>query len=371
MNFDFSEEQAMLRETVARYMREQYGFEARRKLLAGDTAWSASHWKQYAQFGWLGLIVPEEFGGLACSFMELALVLEQMGTAMALEPIIASAVLSTRLIDVSGNQALRAHWLPQLAAGVAIFALAHDEPANHDQAALPQTQALPEAGGFRLRGHKTMVLGGCAADHYIVAARIVDGEAERLGLFVLDATCPGLVLEPYRLVDGRGAADLRLDDVDVPAAALLAEGVAAASALDEALDWARLAAMSEALGAIVGCLDATSAYVKTRVQFGQKIGKFQAVQHLMAEMFVDSQESRSILFQGIVHLDDDAVARRRAIDATKVVIGEAGRRVAAIGVQLHGGYGMTEEYRISHHFRQLFVLEKLFGDSRVCLERMS
>ena len=367
MDFTLSEEQNMLREAAARFVREQYGLEARRKLLAGD-GWSREHWRAYGEFGWLGLLVPEQHGGLGCSVIEAAILFEELGHAIVLEPLLASAVVATRLIDRSGNQRARASRLPRLAAGEAILALACEETQQRQTGGgMPHTVAERTRDGWQLRGTKTLALGGGHATELVVSARIQDDGRQRLGLFLVDPGSPGLRLDAYALVDGRGAADVWLDGVTVAEDALLASGEAAEHALDDALDIGRLVAMAEALGGMEACLAITSDYIKTRVQFKQPIGKFQALQHLMADMFVDAQESRSIVYRALASVDAAAPQRRRAIAAARVVTGESGRRVSASGVQMHGGYGQTDEYRISHHFRQMLVLDKLFGDAQESL----
>jgi len=362
MDFTLSEEQNMLREAAARFVREQYGLEARRKLLAG-AGWSRENWASYADFGWLGLLVPEEHGGLGCSVLDAAILSEELGHAIVLEPVLASAVVATRLIDRSGNRSVRGSRLPRLASGEAIIALANEEPQQRRvDGALPQTLAERTRDGWQLRGTKTFALGAGQATELIVSARLQQDGQQRLGLFLLDAASAGLRVDAYALVDGRGAADLVLEGVAVGEAQLLASGATAEEALADALDVGRIMAMAEALGGMEACLEITSDYIKTRVQFKQPIGKFQALQHLMADMFVDTQEARSIVLRALASIEAPAPQRRRAVAAARVVAGESARRVSASGVQMHGGYGQVDEYRISHHFRQMMVLNKLFGD---------
>jgi alkylation response protein AidB-like acyl-CoA dehydrogenase len=211
-----------------------------------------------------------------------------------------------------------------------------------------------------------LALGAPGATHLIVTAR----RSSRLALFVIPADRAGVELQPYRLVDGRIAADVMLQSVAVSPDDLLAQGEAAETALAKALDWAILGAMAEAVGAMEACQHITSEYIKTRVQFKQPIGRFQALQHLMADIFVDAQQARSMLYAALSAMDESPLRRRQVVAAAQVVIGEAGQRVAEQSLQMHGGYGMTDEYRVSHHFRQLLVLSKLFGDSANAFDAM-
>ncbi len=279
--------------------------------------------------------------------------------------------VAARLIDRSGNEAARAELLPLVASGEAIITLAHEELQERAPSLALTCKAIKQGDGYRLDGAKTVVMWASAATHLVVSAMLDDGGAKRVGLFVLPADAAGLQLNTYQMLDRRQASDVTLSGVQCPASSLLAEGAAAEAALDEALDWGRLASMSEALGAMQSCLDITSEYIKTRVQFKQPIGKFQALQHLMSDMFVDAQDARSIMYQAYANMESAPELRRDAVASARVFVGEAGRRVSASGVQMHGGYGMTDEYRISHHFKQLIVLNKLFGDVGHSLSTMA
>lgn len=359
MNFDLSEEQVMLRDGVARFMRDEYGFEHRRKLAASRDGFSRETWTQFAELGWLALNLPEDVGGLACSFIETTIVMQELGRGLVLEPFLATAVLCAHLVDRSTSQAHREQLLPALIAGELLLALAHDEPGNHGTRVPLRSTASRCTEGYRLNGSKTVVLGAAAADRLIVSAATEDGG---IALFLVSPQTAGVTVKPYALLDGTRAGDVLLEAVLVDGDAVLLAGPSAGEVLDEALDRARLAAMAQALGAMEGCLAASSDYIKQRAQFGQPLAKFQSLQHLMADMFVDAQLSRSMLYRGIALIDAAPAERRQAVAAAKILVGAAGRRVSASGVQLHGGYGTTDEYVISHYFRNLFILAKLFGD---------
>lgn len=367
MSFALSEEQAMLRESAARFVRGHYAFEERRKLADSAEGFSRQHWKQFAEMGWLGLNLPVDVGGLDCSFIETCLLVEEFGRGLVLEPFLPTVVLCASLLDACGSESQRQSFLPAVVAGESLLALAHDEGAGRQDVDRPDTRAVASADGFRLDGAKSVVPGASSADRLIVSATLDD----ELALFLIDARSDGVRIDPYPLVCGQRAGDVHLAGVRCPGEALLARGPAAREALDAALDRARLAAMAQAVGVMEACLEQGSEYLKGRSQFGQPLAKFQALQHLVAEMFTEVQDARSMIYQGLAALDGDAARRARAVAATKIIVGEAGRSVSAKGVQLLGGYGTVDEYSASWQFRSLFVLDHLFGDSVHHLERFA
>jgi alkylation response protein AidB-like acyl-CoA dehydrogenase len=360
MDFNLTDEQQMLRDAALRYVREQYGFEAQRHLARG-TGWSAEHWARYADMGWLALSIPEAFGGLGCSFVETAVVAEELGRGLVLEPFIGCAVLAARLLETADAPAFaqrRATLLEGVAAGAQRVALAHSEVASRFELADVATRARPEGSGFVLEGVKMMVPAADAADGLIVSAAVEDQD---LALFLVPRDA--VTVHSYPLIDGTRAGDVELKSVFVAADARLTLPGSALALLEEALDRAALAQVAEALGCMEAVLDITSDYLKTRQQFGQPIGKFQALQHRMAEMFVEVQETRSILYRGIAHLGAAPSLRKQTVSAAKVILGSSGRFVGGQGIQLHGGIGVTDEYQIGHYYKRLIVLEKLYGDS--------
>ena len=366
MDFNLTDEQQMLRESASRFVREQYGFEARRKW-AADAGWSRERWGQYAEMGWLSLSIPEALGGLGCSFVETALVAEELGRGIALEPFVGCAVLAARLIeraDAPDFDPQREALLAGIADGSAITLLAHSEPGSRFELDSVKAQARATETGWVLEGTKMMVPGAPSAAHFIVSARL---QGQGIGLFLVHREA--VVLDAYPLIDGTHAADLELHGVAVGKDALLAAPGTALPLLEEAMDRASLAQVAEALGCMEAVLALTSDYLKTRQQFGQPIGKFQALQHRMSEMFVEVQETRSILYRGIAHLDDAPAARKQAVSAAKVMLGSAGRFVGGQGIQLHGGIGVTDEYQVGHYYKRLLALEKLYGDSDWHLDR--
>jgi alkylation response protein AidB-like acyl-CoA dehydrogenase len=240
------------------------------------------------------------------------------------------------------------------------MALAHAEPgARYDLSAVESTKATPAGDGYVIEGVKTLAFDAPSADQLIVSARM-DGE---FGLFLIPRDAQGVELSAYPLIDGTRAADVTLRSVCLPRSALLVEPGRALEILEEAIDRTVLAQVAEALGAMEAVLEITSAYIKQRVQFGQPIGKFQALQHRMAEMFVEVQETRSIMYRGIALVGAEPAERKRAVSAAKVVASNAGKFVGGQGIQLHGGIGMTEEYAVGHYYKKLVAFEKRYGDT--------
>jgi alkylation response protein AidB-like acyl-CoA dehydrogenase len=363
MNFNLSEEQAMLKDGVERFIQQEYGFEARREIAAGDEGFSRARWQDYAELGWLGLSLPEEVGGLACSFVETAILMEAFGRGMVLEPFVQTSLLCATIIERSGSQTQREALLPAVVEGRLLLSLADSEAGSRFKLGCDtHTRARTTPGGYLLSGAKTLVAAGASADLLLVSARLDDAVAGP-AVFIVDRRAAGVSCRSYRLLDGSRAADIELRDVELDASALLIGLDRALAVLEEATELATLASVAEILGVMEAVMAITADYIKARVQFGQPIGKFQALQHRMAEMFVAVQETRSILYCGIAHLDRPADERRRMISAAKAVAGRASRFVCAQGIQLHGGMGMTEEYQVGHYFRKMVLMEKMYGDT--------
>ena len=370
MDFNLSEEQVMLRDGVERYIRDDYGFEQRRHQSTTGEGFSRDHWQTFADLGWLALTLPEDVGGLDCSFVEASVVLESFGRGMVLEPFISSVILCSRIVDRSGSDYHRKDLLPALIEGRLLLALADSEcDSRFTIGCTEETLARRSGEGYQLNGLKTMVFDAPSADKLLVTARL--DEHAHPAIFVVDRTAPGVEVIEYALVDGSRAADVRFSKVDLPGSALLVEPSRGQAILEEASDRAALAVVAQTLGVMQGVMDMTAEYIKTRNQFGQPIGKFQALQHRMAEMFVEAQHARSILYRGMAYLDKGTDERQRAVSAAKAATGKAGRFVCAQGVQLHGGIGMTEEYPVGHYFRFMTLLEKRFGDIDYHLARLA
>jgi alkylation response protein AidB-like acyl-CoA dehydrogenase len=367
MDFSLSDEQVLLRDSAERFAREHFSLEARRRQIASGSGFNRQNWGRFAELGWLAMPLPDDAGGLGGDFVDVAILLMALGRGCPLEPYIPTAILGADLIKDSPR---RDELLPKVADGGLRLALAHDEAGERHELGRPRaTSARPTDGGYRITGAKTMVLGGSDADQLLVTASLPG--ADGFALFLVAPEASGVRRAPYALIDGTGAADFAFEDVALPADALLAGPDVAPNRLEAAIDRATLALLAEAVGSIEACLDLCNSYIKSRQQFGQPLGKFQALQHMMAEMFVEAQEARSSLYFALSHIDSEPTARRRAVSTAKIIICSAGQLVTRHGVQLHGGYGVTDEFAISHHYRRQMVIEKVFGDLQHHLSRLA
>ncbi|NBB52623.1 acyl-CoA dehydrogenase [Rhizobium sp. CRIBSB] len=367
MDFNHSDLQRMLLEGAERFIGDHFTLEHRRGLRAGDTGLDESAWATFAELGWLALGIPEELGGLGGTQADIAVLAAAFGGRCVSQPFVSTAVLGTHIL--SGAVPPRTEVLESIIGGSARLALAHREPGERYPGSSPRAvTATPSDQGLVLSGQKMMALDAPSATHLIVSASMPDGG---LALLLVEAGAAGVHSEAYPLVDNSRAADIRFDDVRLTDDAVLAKGPAADVLLAEAVDRASLARLAQAVGSMEEVLRICSAYLKERQQFGQPIGRFQALQHIMADMFVVTHQSRSALYQAVAHMDAVQEVRRRALSLAAITIHEAGQLVSRQGVQLHGGYGVTDEYEISHHYRHLLVLEKADGDLDFHLRRVT
>ncbi len=358
MDLSYTEEQTLLRESAARFLREEYDFAFRQTVAASPAGWSPAIWRQFAELGFLALPLPEDCGGLGGGAVELGLLMETFGEALLIEPYLATIVLGAGAIAAVGDASQRADILPGVAEGAIRLAFAHGERASRNDLDAISTVAARSGSGWRLDGLKTNVLGAGAADWLIVSARI--GSAGT-GLFVVPAAADGVTVAQYPILDGSRAADVALAGVTVGAGALLGGDDAAGPAVTAIIDRAIIAQAGDALGALSFVLDATVEYARTRVQFGQPIGRFQALQHRMAEMAVLREEARAIALYAMISADAAPAQRARAASAAKVKIGRAARHIAEQAVQIHGAMGVTEELNIGAYLKRALTFELLFG----------
>jgi alkylation response protein AidB-like acyl-CoA dehydrogenase len=374
MDFTFTEEQQMLLDTTRRFVAKDYGFETRRQIKEkSPEGFSREVWQGLADIGLLALNVPEQDGGLGGSPIDTMLAMNAVGEGLLLEPYLASGVMATGTIAALGNDAQRAALLPALAAGERIAVLAHDEPGTRFDWQAIETRAWPLGDGYLLTGHKSVVAHGPSADVLLVTARVAAaGQHGPLAVFAVPRDAAGLRQVPYKTVDGVPAGDLRLNQAFVPAATRLDGADDAESRLAEVLDIGLAAICAEAVGALDKLLAATVEYTKNRKQFGVPIAKFQALQHRMADMVLHIEQARSMSYLAAVRCTDpDPGARRRALSAAKVVVGQACRFVGQQSVQLHGGMGVTDELDVSHYFRRLMAIEMQFGSTDHHLEKFA
>lgn len=360
MNFDLTSEQQMLLDSVQRFVKDNYALAQREKL----TATGGTHWATYAELGWLGIGIPEEYGGNGRSFADIAIICEALGQGLVLEPFIGAAVLAPQIILEAATIGQCRDLLPRVIDGSAICVLAHMEDAARGRVEYVETSATRTATGYVINGHKTAVLGGPNSTQLLVAAR-TSGEPSEPGgitLFRVDPDAAGLRRTDYQLIDRSAASDLLLEGVAVSAQDIVGEVGGAFPALERGTHIAIIAAAADAVGSMTEALSQTCAYIQTRKQFGVPLSDFQVLRHRIADMQVALELARSSLFRGLAGIENpDRNERIKAVASTKIMIGQASRIVGGQAVQLHGGVGVTEEYPVGHHFKHLTVLNALFG----------
>jgi len=349
MDFTLSPEQLLIKDSVARFA-------------TGDHA-NTEKWPQFAELGWLAIGAPDELGGFGGP-IETLLLMEQFGRGLVVSPYVAQVVLAGTMLRAAG----RAELLERLVEGTERFAVAYEEPhARYDPAAV-ETSAVRDGDAYVLRGTKVRVLDASTANTLIVSARTGD----EVSLFAVPADAANVTREKYASEDGYDVANVRLDGVRVDAAHVIGPLGGGLALLERALDHATAALCAEGLGLMSLMLEATVEYTKQRQQFGVPIGSFQALQHRMADMFIEVELARSVAYMAAMTLDEqagDPVARRRGISAAKVQMAKSGRFVGQNAIQLHGGIGMSEEYKVGHYFKRMTMVERLFGDSDFHLTR--
>lgn len=367
MDFDLTDEQRLLRDSVTRLLGDRYGFEQRRTHGAEPGGWSRAMWAAYAELGLLGLPFAEEDGGFGGGAVGTMIAMEALGGALALEPYLATVVLGGGFLSHGAPAGLRAELVPLVAEGALTLAFAHTERQSRHDLADVATTARRDGGGWVLEGAKGVVLHGDTADRLVVTARTAGGrrDARGVGVFLVDAAAPGLTRRGYATVDGLRAAEVALSGVRVGPEALLGGDPEDGMALvDAVVDRAVAALAAEAVGCMEKAQALTLDYLRTRRQFGRPIGDFQVLQHRAADMMMALEETRSMAMWGAMMADEpDPATRRRAMAAVKVQVGRAGRVVGQGAIQLHGGIGMTMEYEVGHHFRRLTAIDAQFGDA--------
>lgn len=367
MDFSYSDEQQLLQESVQKFVHRHYAFDARRAIVASPAGFSAEHWALFAELGWLTVPFPENEGGFGGLATDLMVLMDDLGKAMVVEPYVACAVMGGGLISVLGTTAQKDALLNPLMAGDIQLACGLYEEGGRYNLASVNTTATRTGDTCFVNGSKVLVLNGPVADKLLVSVRTAGGPRDSAGVSVLliDAATPGIQRRDYTTVDGHRAAQIRFENVQVPFSALLGEAGAALPALERVIDRATLCVCAEAMGAMDMLLHKTVEYSKTRKQFGTAIGTFQALQHRMADMFIECQLARSIVMMAAMTMDSDAseAQKQRAVSAAKSRIGKAARSVGQEAVQLHGGIGITDELDVGHYFKRLTAIETLFGNT--------
>jgi len=373
MDFSFTEEQQLLRDSLARYIEREYSFEKRRAIQRSAEGFSREVWSAFAEMGLLGIATPEAHGGYGGNAVDTSVVMQAIGNGLVVEPYLASAVLGAGVVMRAGSAAQMENLLPAAARGESILTLAHAEPDSRYELAAVATSARRQGGSFVLRGHKSVVPWGAQADKLVVSARTAGGprDPQGISLFVVDRGAKGLGRRDYRTIDGQRAAEVKLDDVVVGADALLGPVDEALPLLEAVADIGAAALCAEGVGVMEALNAQTLDYIKTRQQFGQPIGRFQVLQHRAVDMFIHLEQSKSIALLAAVRADSpDTAERRKAVSAAKAHIGRSGRAVTQMAIQLHGGMGVTDELPASHYAKRLTMIDFHLGDADFHVERL-
>ena len=372
MDFSFSEEQTLLQDSVERFIQNDYAFEARQNNVKDEQGFSGGNWKTFAELGWLGVPFSEADGGFGGSAIESMIMMEQFGKGLVVEPFLPTVVLAGGALKIGGSAAQKEKYLAGIIDGSLQGALAYAEPQGRFNLADVTTTAKKQDDGYVLNGYKAVVLNGPAADVLVVSARTSGDQRDPQGvsLFLVPANAQGLARRDYPTVDALRAAEITLENVKVAADALIGEEGKGLPIIEQVVDEGILAIGSEAVGCMEVLYKDTVEYCKTREQFGQPIGKFQVLQHRMVDMFMEHEQSKSLMYMAAMRLDEGYTAEaQKAVSAFKVQVGKSGRFVGQSAVQLHGGMGMTEELRIGHYFKRLTTIDTLFGNVDFHLKR--
>jgi len=364
MDFELTEDQSLLVDTVRDFVKKESPVERMRKLRDTDLGWDKAVWKKMGELGWLGVLFPESAGGAGMSFVEAGLILQELGTTLVPEPMIPLLVAGSAIAKAGTTEQIERFLGPTLTGDESLALAWSEEQGRHDPLSL-RTTARQKGDGFVLSGKKRWVLNGHAADHLVVSARTGGDESSSDGvsLFVVDPGMPGVKLQPVKMMDGQRGAFLELANVEVGKDRLLGQAGKAAPLLEALMDLGAAATVCEASGILQAVLWMTRNYLMERKQFGVPIGSFQALQHRTVDMFVETELTKSVAMLAMIKAEDpDPNERRRAISAAKASVIESGAFVTRQGIQLHGGIGVTDEHDVGLYFKRMHILGTLFGD---------
>ncbi|MBI1360470.1 MAG: pimeloyl-CoA dehydrogenase small subunit [Alphaproteobacteria bacterium] len=373
MDFNFTSEQDMLRDSIARLIREQYDFETRRKVAKSEAGWRPEMWAQFAELGLLGASFSEEDGGFGGGPIESMIVSEEFGKGLVIEPYLQTVVIAGGFLKHAGTAAQKEENIPAIAGGERIFAFACSEPKSRFDLNDVSVTAKKDGKGYVLNGQKAVVLGAPFASHLVVTARTAGGQRDKKGVtvFIVPKDAKGVSTRDYPTVDGLRASEIYFENVSVGADAVIGEVDNGFPLVEQVADEAIAALCAEAHGGM-GVLNATTLeYSKTRKQFGQPIGNFQVLQHRMADMFMAYEQAVSMTYMVTLKLEEPEKQRKMAASAAKVQIGKAGKLITQESVQIHGGMGMTDELNVGHFFKRITMIESQFGNTDWHLRRFT
>jgi alkylation response protein AidB-like acyl-CoA dehydrogenase len=365
MNFDLTSEQQLLKDSVDRFVADNYSLESRVKVTDVEPGFSKDHWKSFAELGWLALPFAEADGGFGGGPIETMLLMESFGRGLVVEPYLASIVMGGGALRLGGSATLKAEILPGIIDGTKQLAFGYAEEQARFDLHDVTTAARADGDGFVLNGTKSVVQNAATADYIVVSARTSGGQIDRNGisLFLVDASAPGVERDNYPTVDGLRASEVKLTNVRVGKDQLLGELGKGFAILNAVANDAILALSAEAVGAMEVLYKDTVDYTQQRIQFGHPLSEFQVLQHRMVEMFMEYEQTKSLLYRATLEATQGAETAQRTIHALKHLVGRAGIFVGENAVQLHGGMGMTEELRIGHYFKRLLVIDAQFGNA--------
>ncbi|MEQ8380730.1 acyl-CoA dehydrogenase family protein [Parvibaculum sp.] len=373
MDFSFTEEQTLLRNTVQSLLQDKYDFETRRKVSKTAEGWRPEIWAQFAELGLLAAPFSEEMGGLGGGAIENMIIMEEFGRHLVVEPYVETVVIAGGFLRDGGSAAQQEAHIPGIIGGETVWAFAYAEPQGRYNLADLTTTAKKDGSGYTINGYKAVVLGAPWAQKLIVTARTSGGQRDRDGVsvFIVDKSAAGVSTRDYPTVDGRRASEITFENVKVDADALIGAEGKGLPLVEKITDQAIAALSAEATGCMKELNTATVEYCKTRKQFGVPIGKFQVLQHRMVDMFMAYEQSVSMTYMVNLKLEESDAERTRAAAGAKVQIGKAGRYVGQQAVQLHGGMGMTDELNVGHYFKRLTMIDTQFGNIDYQLKRYS
>ena len=373
MNFELSEEQKMIQQSVERFVQENYDLTNRVKISSEDPGYSKEYWGSMADQGWLGLAFDEEDGGFGGNQIDTLVLMEQFGKGLVLEPFLANIVLGGGIIKRAASPAIKESIIPSLMEGKLQITLAYAEEQSRFDIEDVATAAREEDGGFVINGKKSMVLNAESADKIIVVTRTSGSQVDENGisLFIVDASSEGVEKQNFPTVDGLRASEITFEDVKVTSEALVGEKDKGFTILQAVVNDAILALSAEAVGAMEVLYKDTVEYTQQREQFDHALSDFQVLQHRMVDMFMEYEQCKSLLFRATLETVEDPDLAQRTVHALKHLIGKSGIFVGESAVQLHGGMGVTEELRIGHFFKRLLVIDSQFGNADFHLDKFT
>jgi alkylation response protein AidB-like acyl-CoA dehydrogenase len=364
MNFEFSEEQVMLRDSVARYVQDDYDWETRVAIAGSEAGIDRAKWQTFAELGWLSIPFAEEHGGFGGGPLDVMVVMEELGKGLVLEPYLATVLLYGGLLQKGGSARQQEARIPSIIDGSSLGAFAYLERQSRFETSDVLTTAIANDGGYALNGEKVVVFNGMSADQLIVSARTSGEQSDEQGisLFLVAADAEGIESVSYRMMDGQRVSNIVFKDVQVAADDLVGELDGGHALINAVARDANLALSAEALGIMAQLNAKTAEYARTREQFGVAICKFQALQHRMVDTFISYEQTKSMLYRAVCALTDDQEDEDQAIHALRMMVDKAGKHIFGEAIQLHGGMGITDELDIGHYAKRLMMINTTFGN---------